>query len=390
MAATQRKQVFFLTTACMAFMVAGAAMARAGFEFKGAPAAPAAASSAAPAATGGIQWDAGPGMMPVQKVQGIEAIPLTPGERKQMPMAMAGNPMSAPPRAVTSGGDIVSGFGSDLPLSVAIPQIVPPQYSITYGRGVKDDARVSWSGDRPWREVLADMLAKSGLSYTLQGNSINIKRSKGRPPDASDMAAYAPAPAAKMDMIPDDMMAAVGTKKTAPVYAEPTMAPQPMAPVPMAPVAAMPAPAPSKAVSMTAPRVTSAPERPAPARMMAEDTGMTPVPSDVYSTSAPGALEAAAAATAPTVMAPSWHALKGQTLRATLEDWSRAAHANLYWSTDYDYRLNDNIAFSGNYDEAVGQLLERFSMVKPQPYGRLHRNPAGESVLIVNTYNTIN
>ncbi len=66
------------------------------------------------------------------------------------------------------------------------------------------------------------------------------------------------------------------------------------------------------------------------------------------------------------------------------------AHVQLYWSTDYDYRLNSDIAYGGDFEEAVSRLLDQFSAVKPQPYGQLHRNPETGAVLVINTYGLYN
>ena len=98
----------------------------------------------------------------------------------------------------------------------------------------------------------------------------------------------------------------------------------------------------------------------------------------------PEAAQLSAAAEAP------WRGGKGQTLKTVLKDWADAAHVKLYWITDYDYKLNADIAFAGNFEEAAGKLLDQFSAVKPQPYGQLHRNAETGAVLVVNTYGTYN
>ena len=101
-------------------------------------------------------------------------------------------------------------------------------------------------------------------------------------------------------------------------------------------------------------------------------------------TQMPEAAQLSAAAEAP------WRGGKGQTLKTVLKDWADAAHVKLYWITDYDYKLNADIAFAGNFEEAAGKLLDQFSAVKPQPYGQLHRNAETGAVLVVNTYGTYN
>ena len=68
-------------------------------------------------------------------VPGIEAAPLTSSERKSLP---------------PGSSDMVSGFGSDMPLNMALQQVVPQQYKISLSPDVNGAKHVSWRGDRPW------------------------------------------------------------------------------------------------------------------------------------------------------------------------------------------------------------------------------------------------
>ena len=82
----------------------------------------------------------------------------------------------------------------------------------------------------------------------------------------------------------------------------------------------------------------------------------------------------------------SWRATGGQTLRTILSDWSRIANVELHWDIDYDYRLNEDIVYKGNFNNAVEKLLDRYTKVRPQPYGRLIQKNSGDNILIVNSY----
>ncbi len=99
---------------------------------------------------------------------------------------------------------------------------------------------------------------------------------------------------------------------------------------------------------------------------------------------APAPIAAATSTSAGTSAA--WGGLKGQTLRDVLKGWSDKAGVELYWSIDYDYRLSDDIGYTGTYDEAVGGLLDKFATVRPQPYGQLHQSASGPRVLVVKSY----
>lgn len=362
----KRKQTLLMTGALTAFMLFGMAPGFAGFEWKGAPqgatpslsvapaplapaipmtspaAPPVAAVPLAPVYSGtmsdtGIKWNENaPTLAPVVPPPAPvgAAIPLSPVVQK---------PFMMPPASAPVMSDVVTGFGNDLPLYVAIQQVVPSPYKISWNKDVDSSTHVSWTGDRSWKQVLGDMLDKVGLAYDLFEESVTIKRSDKAPPSMAED---------KVSAIPDDMMGAVGTKKMVEADAPP--------------------------IPMMA-QHHDAPEAP----MAVQDVQpMSVVPPEMETASAPAKDKDAVVIAMPT----SWHAEKGQTLRETLEAWAKLAHTDIYWLSDYDYRLNEPVTYDGNFDAAVGTLLQRFSGVLPQPYGRLHRNPGGRAVLVIDAY----
>jgi hypothetical protein len=353
----------------------------AGFEWKApaeAPVAPAPAESqAAPqgasqsASQGGaINWNNTP-QMPAQKVQGFEAVPLTATEKKNMPPA--------------ASSDVITGFGKDLPLAVALQQVVPPQYKVSLSPGVDEGVHVSWKGDRPWEQALSDMLRPERLAFAVEGNTLVVKPATGHKSSTSSAAGR------KADMIPAEMISGNANEEYS-LPAIPGSAPV----VPMTirrsnpalvPAEAEAAPPPGMAQNNN-PEVIPPPSWSLPAQETLPAPASAAAP--VMIRHNPSAEPVQETASAPTVIEPSWHAEKGQTLRAILEDWSKNAHVQLYWSTDYDYRLNSDVAYGGSFDQAVGKLLDQFSAVKPQPYGQLHRNPETGGILVINTYGTYN
>lgn len=66
------------------------------------------------------------------------------------------------------------GFGRDLPLALALSQVVPPEYSYAFGQDVNVGSTVSWQGGKPWNEVLDEMLATQGLRAVISGNQVTI------------------------------------------------------------------------------------------------------------------------------------------------------------------------------------------------------------------------
>ena len=67
------------------------------------------------------------------------------------------------------------GFGDDIPLAMALNDIVPDSYSYAFSSGVNPGVSVSWDGQgRNWDAVLSDMLAAEDLSARLRGRTVLI------------------------------------------------------------------------------------------------------------------------------------------------------------------------------------------------------------------------
>ncbi len=69
----------------------------------------------------------------------------------------------------------LEGFGFDMPLAVALGQIVPPHYAYSFGRGVNPGALVSWEGGKPWHKVLGESLEAIHVSYDIKDKTIHLK-----------------------------------------------------------------------------------------------------------------------------------------------------------------------------------------------------------------------
>lgn len=69
----------------------------------------------------------------------------------------------------------VVGFGRNLPLALALSQVIPLDFSHSYADGVDAGATVSWEGGLPWNRVLESMLKPKGLTAAIHGNKIIIQ-----------------------------------------------------------------------------------------------------------------------------------------------------------------------------------------------------------------------
>lgn len=69
---------------------------------------------------------------------------------------------------------VVEGFGSDMPLVMALGQIVPAQYAYSFGKGVNPGVIISWEGGKPWDEVLNGVLTPLGVQMSIEGNKLSL------------------------------------------------------------------------------------------------------------------------------------------------------------------------------------------------------------------------
>jgi len=70
----------------------------------------------------------------------------------------------------------VQGFANNVPLAVALRQILPPDYGFSVAQDVNLSTLVSWRGGAPWHQTLQDMLGSVGLAMHEQGQMISIVR----------------------------------------------------------------------------------------------------------------------------------------------------------------------------------------------------------------------
>lgn len=271
-------------------------------------------------------------------------------------------PTPAPPAAIAAPtAELVEGFGKDIPLVIALRDIVPAKYAYAFSPREVAGTKISWRGGKVWQDVLKDALAPHGLDVSVSDTQVVIFAKPDSTAPATPVAPIAPAPK---------------------------------------PVAAAPAPTPAPTMSAsTEPTAeTLIAKRPDPT----PDATDEPVPltgsqsaqaQEKMAATAPTNIEPAATATEkPPVMAAidmqaprKWQARPGTTLRQTLETWTKDSNVELNWSTPYDYPINNAFYFDGTFPQAVDSLLSSYGGETPNPKGRLYPNlPEGPSVLMIN------
>lgn len=109
---------------------------------------------------------------------GGELAPLpSPRQPSVVAMPRPATPEGHPaPVAAPVTGDYAEavGFGRELPLALALSQVVPPEYSYAFGTDVNVGSTVSWQGGKPWNQVLEEMLATQGMRAVISGTQVTI------------------------------------------------------------------------------------------------------------------------------------------------------------------------------------------------------------------------
>lgn len=279
-----------------------------------------------------------PAADPIPVADKMEPLPLpapTPVASPAPAPIVRAAPVSAPVAAAPVPADSVEGFGKDIPLAMALHDIVPAQYAYAFAPRDIAGTKISWRGGKPWQVVLKDALAPVGLDMTLNGNALTIFSGQSAP-------ALPPANPVAPPVVTSDL----------PV---PTSGPAPDSTM----VAARPA------VSAPLPLVTPQ-DAQDQERIAAGNTRPVMTAMDLKATR-------------------KWQARPGATLRQTLESWAKEANVEVSWSTPYDYPINNAFYFDGQFSQAVDSLLSSYGGESPSPKGRLYPNlPEGPSVLMVN------
>jgi hypothetical protein len=103
--------------------------------------------------------------------------PVTHVMKTTAPQSVTGAPMMATPLgspAVPETFNPVEGFGSDMPLALALRQVAPPNYAFAFGNGVNPGYRVTWNGGKPWNEVVTEMVQPLNFRAQIHNNTIYI------------------------------------------------------------------------------------------------------------------------------------------------------------------------------------------------------------------------
>lgn len=111
---------------------------------------------------------------------------VTAAPETMLPPTTAGvpvtNAVAVPPPAPVGNKDPITSFGQNIPLAIALQDIIPSSYSYAFQPGVNVGAIVSWNANnQPWDAVLVDMLAEKNMGFVITGNKVTIQNGMPAP-----------------------------------------------------------------------------------------------------------------------------------------------------------------------------------------------------------------
>ncbi len=235
--------------------------------------------------------------------------------------------MPEKPSLATAG--TVHGFANAVPVVVALRQILPSGYAFSIDSNVDMGTLVSFKGGHPWRDTLRDALIPVGLEFHEKGQMIDIGYAADAKSTVNSASLYQPGTEPHPFQIPEQGIIASPEKQTAKI-----------------------------------------------------EMANSPVTSSVNIGPADGFAD---------VGGQIWSGERGSSLHKILSEWCQRAHVELNWVAEYDYPLDATVSFTGNFQDAVRNILTGFEAAHPQPVAELHSNPGlGQMVLVVQSRGNTN
>lgn len=103
-----------------------------------------------------------------------ETVPVVGGKQPLAVAVLAPVSNSATVFSTSPATDIVHGFAKQVPLAVALRQILPAGYGFSVDPDVDLGVLISFQGGKPWRNTLRDALEPAGLVIREQGQMVAV------------------------------------------------------------------------------------------------------------------------------------------------------------------------------------------------------------------------
>lgn len=236
----------------------------------------------------------------------------------------------------------VDGFGSDIPLSFAVRQIVPMKYRVELASSVDGTKKVSWKGKGEWRQILSRLALENDLKVNVTHTTVRI--SPLHPEQTSGLNNQG----GGFILVP---------------YKKPDVAMT---------VASAGAAADSVA--------TGAPVKLDPKTLKSSDMAPVTSPGDMAPVASSGDnVDPGTAYPASDRTHDIWIVAQGGDLEDTLYDWAKRAGWSLVWRSDYEYPIEAHASFEGDFIKVSTDLFKSMKAT-PALYPTFYE---GNHVLVV-------
>ena len=252
--------------------------------------------------------------------------------------------------------EIVEGFGSDIPLAIALRQVVPAQYAFSFDKGVNLGALVSWEGGKPWDQILNNMIKPLNVKAVITKKAVHIvmnsspatqsdkRNNKGE--DESSALSPLPTKGEPASLLSSD-------KQNIPAASEDTN------------------------IQKQATNDTEGLNSAKNANLNPKASQQAGASDNISDKS--GDLQKKEKLQNQKFQPRIWEAKQGSSLKETLDSWSKQANVKLLWMADSDYKLSNNVLISGTFNSAINVLFA--NAVNNPPQHRFVEEP--ENSLVV-------
>lgn len=242
------------------------------------------------------------------------------------------------------------GFGNDMPLALAVQQIVPQGYAYSFAQSVNAGQRVSWSGGKAWDLVLKETLEPIGMDIRIEGKSVMVVQDMDHMSKNNtqiNVQSIEPAAGTEAEIEPQTSPAAAFTQTPEALQTR------------------------SK---ISDPGETASIQPDLSAIEMPEANGVQ-IEVDATETESVAVQN---------TNAQIWSAKKGDSLKTVLHDWAKQSNTQIIWEASYDYRLDQDIAFQGSLEEAYNELLSSYGESESKPNFRfVKQNKESDNMALI-------
>lgn len=251
--------------------------------------------------------------------------------------------------------EVVMGFGKDMPLALALQQIIPSDYAYSFSSGVNPGLRVNWNGGKSWDIVLEETLSTLDLNAYYDDKKVIIHSAAQSEPSKTS------------SLLKDELEDIINVEPAAGTESVDTQG--------------------NLSDSVSKPLSTK--------RMNIQDPGETEM---LDSAESETKIEMSVDTTSESVSVglPEeesntggknvWSARKGESLKDTLYIWSEKSNMQIIWEASYDYTLEKDFEFMGSPQKAFEYLLQSSTDIQTGISAKFledSQNPSRLSMIIV-------